>query len=237
MTLEPPSHRLGVLLQPIHPPPSNILTCVSMDILTRLLPIFAQTVLPVVLVALAGTIVSRVIELDGRTIGRVLFYLATPALVFRSLYQMNLDRSVLLQLAMVGAGGMLTTMALGWLSAGNLHRKERAAIALTSGIGNNGNMGIPISSFAFGPEALTLASVYYVISSTISNTVGAVIAGSGSVPFFKAATQIVKVPVVYAAVFGFAFNQLQWTIPAPIVMAVDILCDASIPCMLVLLGM
>lgn len=207
-----------------------------MDILTRLLPIFAQTVLPVVLVALSGTVVSRVMELDGRTLGRVLFYLATPSLVFRSLYQMNLDRSVLLQLAIVGVGTMLSTLAIGWFSAWNLPRKERAAITLTSGIANNGNMGIPISSFAFGSEALTLASVYYVISSTTTNTLGAVIAGSGNVPFFRAVTQVVKVPVVYAAVLGLAFNQMQWTMPTPVFSAVDILGDAAIPCMLVLLG-
>jgi len=207
-----------------------------MTILSQLLPIFAQTVLPVVLVALAGMVVSRVMELDGRTLGRVLFYLAAPALVFRSLYQMELDRSVLLQVAIVGVGAMLTTTAMGWLSGWNLPRKERAAIALTSGISNNGNMGLPINSFAFGPEALSLASVYYVISAMTTNTLGAVIAGSGSVPLLTAAAQVVKVPVVYAAVLGFAFNQMQWTMPGPIFSAVDILGDASIPCMLVLLG-
>jgi predicted permease len=149
---------------------------------------------------------------------------------------MDLDRSVLLQVAIVGAGAMLSTTAIGWLAGWNLPRKERAAIALTSGISNNGNMGIPINSFAFGPEALSLASIYYVVSAMMTNTVGAVIAGSGNVPVLTAAAQVVKVPVVYAAVLGLAFNQMQWTMPAPIFSAIDILGDASIPCMLVLLG-
>lgn len=207
-----------------------------MTLISQLLPVFAQTVLPVFLVALAGMIVSRFMDLDGRTLGRVLFYLATPCLVFRSLYQMELDRAVLLQVAAVGAGAMLSTMAIGWLVGWGLPRKERAAITLTSGISNNGNMGIPVNLFAFGPQALSLASVYYVVSAMTTNTVGAVIAGAGTVPVLQALAQVAKVPVVYAAVLGLALNQLHLSMPQPIFSAIDILGDAAIPCMLILLG-
>lgn len=207
-----------------------------MEILTGLLPIFAQTVLPIFLVALAGVVVARTMELDGRTIGRILFYLATPALVFRSLYNMELDRTVLGQIALVAACCMLTTTAIGWLVSWGMPRRERAAIMLTSGISNNGNMGLPINLFAFGSGAMSLASVYYVVSSIMTNTVGAVIAGTGSVSIAQSLTQVLRVPVLYAAISGLLFNQMQWTMPVPIVRAVEILGDAAVPCMLVMLG-
>ncbi len=207
-----------------------------MEILTGLLPIFAQTVLPVFLVAAAGLVVARSMELDGRTIGRVLFYLATPALVFRSLYNMQLERGALAQIALVGAGCMIATTTIGWLVSWGMPRKERAALTLTSGISNNGNMGLPINLFAFGESAMSMASVYYVISSLMTNTVGAVIAGAGSVSVAQSLSQVTRVPVLYAALTGLLFNQMHWTMPAPIVRAIEILGDAAVPCMLVMLG-
>ncbi|MGW8181876.1 MAG: hypothetical protein ACWGQW_24370, partial [bacterium] len=62
-----------------------------MFVFSTLLPIFVEILLPVFLVAMAGFVLARYLSVDSRSVGRVLFYLATPALVFRSLYQMQID--------------------------------------------------------------------------------------------------------------------------------------------------
>jgi predicted permease len=204
--------------------------------LAQLLPIFGQTVLPVFLVAAVGWILARSFTLDGRTLGRVLFYAASPALVFRSLYEMELTGSALRDLLVVSALIMVLTAALGWLAGWGMPRPERAAVTLTSGISNNGNMGIPINLFAFGEAAVSLASVYYVVSAVLTNTLGSVIASAGKAPIREAFGQVARLPVLYAAILGLVMNQWRLPLYTGIFRAVDLLAGAAIPMMLVLLG-
>ncbi len=208
----------------------------ALSALGRLLPVFAQTVLPVFLVAGAGWLLGRRLELDGRTLGRVLFFLATPALVFRSLYEMQIDPSAIRHVVLVAVLVMLATAFLGWLVSFGLGRTERAAVTLTSGISNNGNMGLPISLFAFGEPGLALATLYYVVSSFLTNTVGSVVASAGRAPVLQALAQIVRVPVLYAALGGLLLNRFAITLPVTLFRAVDLVADAAVPLMLVLLG-
>lgn len=207
-----------------------------MDLLARLLPIFAQTILPVFLAAATGLVLARSMQVDGRTLGRVLFYICSPALVLRSLSQMELSGEALRQVVTVTVTIMVTTALLGWLVSANMGRKERAAITLTSGISNNGNMGIPVSLFAFGNPGVELATIYYVISSIMTNTVGSIVASAGSRAIRDAVAQVVRVPMIYAALLGLLLNWTSIAIPAPIFRAVDLLGSAAVPLMLIMLG-
>jgi len=74
-----------------------------MLLLKTLLPIFVTTVLPVFLVAAGGFTLASFVSIDSRSVGRLLFYMATPSLVFRSLYQMHLNYTALQQLTIVAA--------------------------------------------------------------------------------------------------------------------------------------
>jgi predicted permease len=204
--------------------------------LDSLLAIFASTLLPVYLVALAGYVLSTFVPLDGRTLGRFLFFLATPSLVFRSLYGMTIDVVALQHIAVVTFGVLSTGVGLSLLASAGQDRRRRAGLVLAGAIGNNGNMGIPICLFAFGEAGVALATVYYAITSFLSNTLGVVIASAGSTTLLRAAAYSLRAPVLYAAVLGLLFNRLQVTVPASLFNAVDLLAGAAVPGMLVLFG-
>lgn len=207
-----------------------------MFIFRTLLPIFVETVLPVFLVAGAGYLLASALTIDSRSVGRLLFFLATPSLVFRSLYRSELDFAALQRLALVAAAVAILSGLLGWLVAYGESRQRRAALILTSAVSNNGNMGIPISYFAFGDVGLALGSIYYVVVSFFSNTFGVVIASAGQTAVRDALTQSLRVPVLYTATLGLFLNVVQVEIPQPLFRAVDLLADAAIPGMLILLG-
>lgn len=202
----------------------------------HLLPIFESTLLPVLLVAGAGYLLARFVPLDGRTLGRFLFFLATPCLVFRSLYNMTVDMTALGHIVAVTAGVLVIGMGLGYLAGAGLTRRNRSGLVLASAISNNGNMGIPICLFAFGEPGVALATIYYAVSSFFSNTVGVVVASSGSTSVLRALVYALRAPVLYAAVLGLLLNQTQTTVPDGIEKAVDLLAGAAVPGMLVLLG-
>jgi hypothetical protein len=71
--------------------------------LADLVQVFVNTVLPVFLVAGAGYILARTTSIDGRSVGRIIFYLGSPSLIFRSLYTMEISTTLLQHFA-VGAG-------------------------------------------------------------------------------------------------------------------------------------
>lgn len=207
-----------------------------MAILASLAQVFASTVLPVFLVAGAGYVLARSTRLDGRTLGRIVFFLASPSLVFRSLYTMEISTAVLQQELMIVLAIYLITGAAGWLAGAGQSSQRRAALTMTSAISNNGNMGLPIALFALGDGAMGLATVYYAISAFLTNTAGVFIASSGSAPPIKAFQQSLRAPVLYAALLGLMLNRFAVPVPDSLFRAVDLLADAAIPCMLILLG-
>jgi len=207
-----------------------------MAVLANLVQVFASTVLPVFLVAAASYLLSRKTHLDGRTLGRVIFFLASPSLVFRSLYTLEISTAVLQQELTIALAIFAITALAGWLAATGQSPQRRAALTLTSSISNNGNMGLPITLFALGEGALGLATVYYAISALLTNTFGVFFASSGSAPPTKALQQSLRAPVLYAAVIGLLLNRFAVPVPDSLFRAVDLMADAAIPCMLVLLG-
>lgn len=207
-----------------------------MLLLKTLFPIFTSTVLPVFLIAAAGFALAHFLTIDSRSVGRILFYLATPSLVFRSLYQMEIDYTALQHLTIVAGSAAILTGLLGWLVGMGYDRRQRAAIVLTSAVSNNGNMGIPISLFAFGSTGVAFATIYYVVSSFMSNTFGVIVASAGQTSVGSALKQSLRVPVLYAAAAGFLLNGLGGELPTPLFRAVDLLADAAVPGMLVLMG-
>lgn len=202
----------------------------------QLLSVFVDTVLPVFVVAAAGFVLAGFVKIDSRSIGRVLFYLATPSLVFRSLYLTQLNAATLRHLALVVVTVALLSALLGWLVSMGEGRAERAAIVLTSAVSNNGNMGIPIAYFAFGDVGAALATVYYVMMSFMSNSLGAVVASAGKASAGAALKVSLRTPVLYAAVVGLLLNWLGGAVPLSLMRGIDLMADAAIPGMLVLLG-
>lgn len=207
-----------------------------MAVMQSLLPIFLETVLPVFLIAFAGYLLAWRMTIDGRSLGRLLFYLATPSLVFRSLYTSQVDLSVMHHVAIVAASVSILAGIVGWLIGFGQPRRERMAIVLTSAISNNGNMGIPISLFAFGEIGLALGTLYYVVASFLNNTLGVAVASAGDVSVGQALRNSLQVPVLYAAIVGLLLNQWGGEVPLPIFRAVDLMADATVPGMLALLG-
>lgn len=204
--------------------------------LANLIQVFVNTVLPVFLIAGAGFILARAMPLEGRTLGRVIFYLGSPSLVFRSLYNMDISTMVLQQELLVVLGVYLITGAVGWLVGADQTRPRRSALTIASAVSNNGNMGLPISLFALGDAGLVMATVYYAISAFLTNTFGVFVASSGSAPLGKALGQSLRAPVIYATLLGVILNRLAIPVPDPLYRAVDLMAGAAIPMMLVLLG-
>jgi predicted permease len=102
---------------------------------------------------------------------------------------------------------------------------------------NAGNYGLPVVMFAFGQSSLSIASLFFVVNISLAYTAGTVIASMSSVSLPKAILNLLKLPLVYAVLLAFLFINTGWKIPLPLERATKLLSDASIPCMLLVLGL
>jgi len=94
-----------------------------------------------------------------------------------------------------------------------------------------------VIDFAFGPEVLARAVVVFVAMTVLNNTFGVWIASSGRNGARDAIWKIFRVPAAYAVFMGLLVKGLAVSLPLAIERSVSILADASIPTMLILLGL
>ena len=73
-----------------------------------------------------------------------------------------------------------------------------SAFLLVVMFSNGGNYGLPVVLFAFGRDALSHASVYFVTSAVLVYTVGVLLAASGRRSIRRALLGILKVPAAWA---------------------------------------
>lgn len=199
---------------------------------------FANNILPILLLGAAGFALGKLLHVEPRTIGRVVFYVFSPVLIFDLLIQNRLDFSealgvIVLTVCMISIMGLVTYL-LGSLL--KLERSALIAILITTMFANTGNYGLPLVSFAFGEKALSYAGIYFVTTTFLFYTLGVFIASLGHMNLKDAALGLFRIPTMYAVLLAIVIIALKVEIPGPIDRAVQLAASGTIPLMLILLG-
>ena len=199
---------------------------------------FANNILPIVLLAGAGFILGKKLHIDPRSLGRVVFYVFSPVLLFDLLTQNQLkfnEAAIVIAFALcfILAIGIITFL-LGYVF--NLERPTLIAILITTMFANTGNYGLPLVSFAFGEQALSYAGIYFATTTFLFYTLGVFLASLGHMSFRQALLGLLKIPMLYAVLIAILINVWNIEIPTPIFRAADLAAGGSIPLMLILLG-
>ena len=207
--------------------------------MSELFALFFNNLFPILLAALIGYALAKWLKINPRPLSQVIFYVFSPILVFKLMTDSQLSNKDILRTLVFALILMAVIGGITWLIGGILKfdRKTLAAVMITSMFMNAGNYGLPLTSFAFGEAALAFASVFFVINAMFTNTVGIVIASSGSMSVLNAIKGLLKFPAIYALALGILFLQFRWQLPSGLDRTVTLLSNAAIPCMLVLLGM
>lgn len=200
-----------------------------------MLSALSDVILPVILVAGLGMLLSRRFSFDQSTLNKVQLYALVPALSFSSLLKTTVPAA-----GVVGLGGafLLTSLAIGllaWLASLRLPRGTRGSVVACAVVGNNGNFGLPIALLALGPEGLDQAVVIFLFSTVLMWTVGPVLLGShGGVR--EAVTAVVRMPVLWAMLAAVLLRAWGLAIPVGVNSAIDLIAAACVPMVLLGLG-
>ncbi len=204
-----------------------------------LLSIFAADILPIFIIAGIGFLLARVWAIDPRGLARVTFNALSPCLVFNLLVTSTLSAADFGRMALFAVVVMVVSGLLGRLVAVplRLDRPALSAFLLVVMFSNGGNYGLPVASFAFGRDALTFATVYFVTASVLTYTLGVFLAASGRRSIGDALAGISRVPTVYAVGAAALILATGSTVPPVVLRPIGMLSDAALPVMILVLGM
>ena len=204
-----------------------------------LLSIFVSDLLPVFVIAGVGFLLARFAGVQVQTVSRLTFHALAPALVFNILATSTLEGSQ--------AGRMTLFYILIALSAATiarlvaiplrLDRRALTAFLLVVVCSNSGNYGLPVTLLAFGREALSFASVYFVSSSIFTYTGGVFLAASGKRSVRDALVGVARIPAVYGAAAAGLTMSLGIQLPGAVMSPITLLSEAAVPMMILVLGM
>jgi predicted permease len=204
-----------------------------------LVSIFASDILPVFVVAGVGFALARFLNASVKTLAHIVFYALVPCFVFRLLVTSNIvgpqfAKMALMAVLVAAAMGLIARLVAVPL---RLSRPELSAFLLAVIFSNGGNYGLPVVLFAFGPEALSYGTVYFVVSALMTYTVGVFLAAAGRGGVLRAAGGVLRVPAFYGVTAAVLVVATGLRLPLLVMRPISLLSEAALPMMMLVLGM
>ena len=200
--------------------------------------ILQAVIAPVFIVIAAGFLLHRLVSIETTSLSNIILNIFAPCLVFSSIVSSSFASKEWWQISLTAAVSILTLVVLSLVIGRALHLSKElsATFVLTTSFVNAGNYGLPLSLFAFGETGLALAVIFFVVSSVLMFTVGVFVASQGKYSLKQSINHIIRLPLIYAILAAAAAKMSGITVPQPILQGVGLMGQASIPCMLVVLG-
>lgn len=193
------------------------------QLLNILLPVFA--------LATIGFLWRRSgVPFEREFLTRLVMNIAGPCLVISTLSNLSVPPAEFLGLLGASAALIGTTMLAAWVVLA-LSGKQLRVYLPVIGVGNTGNLGLPLCLFAFGAEGLALAVAVFVVNS-VGQYIFTPVIQSGESPL----RTVFQTPVVYGAVIGLSLMFSEVQLPQWIDSTLELLANLLIPLMLLALG-
>ena len=170
------------------------------------------------------------LPLDRGFVSRLVLNVATPCLILDSVSKLGLPLTEFTTM-LASALTMFIVAALGAALILRLAGLPLRSFLPSMTFGNAGNIGLPISYFAFGDEGLGLSSGVFLVAVVLQFTLAPALQDGR--PALKA---LVTTPVVYGPALGVTLLATGTALPAWLDRTVALLADVAIPLALLTLG-
>ncbi|PLX97026.1 MAG: hypothetical protein C0621_00880 [Desulfuromonas sp.] len=201
--------------------------------------LFIDVVLPVFIIIFTGFVLEKRTDLDLKALTYSSLYLFSPCLVFSALVKQPVDLTLAADLGLfmlLYTGAMLLlSFACGRLL--RFDRESRSALSLTTVMMNVGNFGLPLAFFAYGEAGLDVSIMTFVLFNIPLGSLAIVIAQGSGAPLKEALLNTAKIPIFHGVILAFIIKSVDLVIPPFLLRPIELLGQAAIPVMLVILGM
>ena len=211
-----------------------------MNIVTTIIPIFVIIILGW-LARVCGFIRAEFIS----PANRLVFYLAIPAMVFRSISKASLNSQFDARVVILAMLSVCIVFGIAWILArrGALPRSQRGAFIQDSFHGNIGYIGLAVSFYYLGSEGFVKASILAGFLLILQNLLG-VVALQVNAPHNTAsknsrwmpALKIAGNPIILSALAGILVSLTAFPVPLVLGRCLDILSGLALPLALLIIG-
>ena len=187
-------------------------------------------ILPVFVIVLVGYFYARRVKPDMGMVNQISMTILAPALIFSALASKDFNVAENAPLMLGAVGIVLGSGLLAWPVARILHVDYRTFVPPMM-FNNCGNIGLPLAVLAYGAPGFSAMVALFTISNLLQFTLGTWIIDHRA-RFGK----LLRNPMVWSTVLGFAFALTHPPIPEWGSVAIKLVGDALIPMMLLSLG-
>jgi predicted permease len=192
------------------------------QIFTIIFPLFA--------IVSIGFLYGRKHYPDMVSANQLNIHLFSPALIFHVLSDQGFELGAYSQLAFAAFFVVIFSGLLAWPLARLMGFSVKTFVPPMM-FSNSGNIGLPLALFAFGEKALPAAVMLFIVENTLHFSVGMKMMDSKI-----SMLNIIKMPMVLAAILGISYSLTSWQLPSVVSTSVEMLGQVAIPLMLFSLG-
>jgi len=176
-------------------------------------------------------------KIDAKTVTLLSVYFFQPFLTFWGLTQREFDTSLIsapLWYLLI----VLTVLVFLYFLGKVLFKeqKKRSVFTIAGLIGNTGNLGIPLGIAVFGDVSVAYTTLINIANVFVVYTFGTYFYSRGSFSPKKSLLNVLKIPILWAAVFAVFVNLSGVEIPSPVRESLKMGAYASIVVQLMLFG-
>jgi predicted permease len=202
--------------------------------------ILIHNVIPLSVMIALGFLLYRLFKLDIKTLSKLNFYLFSPAIMFKMLYESEITLSVLGKV--LGFFAVYFVLLYGIAEAVVKLRGYRGGMksAMRNSVifYNSANYAIPLNQLVFVGDAFTMSVqiIVMMMQSLLPNTYGVYSVNSHAGDRKAALRTVATMPVIYVIPLAFLLKGLHVPIPEPIYQPLDYIAGGFIATALITLG-
>ncbi len=176
-------------------------------------------------------------KIDSKTVTLLSVYFLQPFLTFWGLTKEKIDSS-LIEAPLIYLAIVLSMLFVLYFVSFLIFfdKKERNVFTIASLIGNTGNLGIPLGIALFGEISIPYTTLINIANVFVVYSFGTYFYSRGSFDALKSLLNVVKIPILWAAVFAIIVNIYSIHIPSYIENSLKMGAYASIVIQLMLFG-
>lgn len=191
----------------------------------------ASIIAPLFICASIGFVWGRTDKpFDSGMITNMALNLAMPSLIFSTLTKLQVPTDAFLRMSGIYGASVVISLILAVVIAKLLRIDLRTYVPVLA-FSNTGNMGLPLTLFAFGQEGLTLGICIFVIASICGLTLG------GGIYSGRTSLDIIyRNPLIYGIMAALFFMITDLQPPQWLANTTELLGGMAIPMMIISLG-
>ena len=202
--------------------------------------IFFRIVAPILILLIVGAVLQKKFQFNLKALSHLITYCFMPAAVFISIYETEIELSVIGQLTMfivlfIGSQMMLSHYLAKLLK---LNRQESAVFKNSVVLINSGNYGIPVAQmiFATQPIGIAIQVILVIFQNMTTYTYGLYNLISATKSGMDILRDFIRLPIIHALWLGALLNYLDMPIPQTIQIPLDYVAGGFVAVALITLG-